>query len=288
MPAYGRPNPHTQPARRGRRGYVLLASAWLLLGAGALAGWLAVSSRPAHRPVHTATLHRADLPRADLPEPARANAPAEAIGPRVHQFAARPSPSAGAHQIEPAAEADPAPGTEPDSKPEEARETAGDTRPRPGTSPSAQPAAGGDGTDADAAANPAPEPTTDATTDPAAIPQVKLAARTDKSDANPPPAGPPPPPVPRSVVGPAARPAAEAAGGRYSIQVGAFRQRENAVERAARLGQAGYDVRIVHAFATRSRLYMVRLGQFDARPAAMAYAHRLAQDVGMETWPVRN
>jgi hypothetical protein len=33
---------------------------------------------------------------------------------------------------------------------------------------------------------------------------------------------------------------------------------------------------------------MVRLGGFDARPAAMAYARRLARDVGVETWPVRN
>jgi len=293
MPANGRPNLHAEPARRGRRGEILLAAAWvLLLGAGALAGWLAAAAEPPERAVHTATLHRGDLR-----EPAPANAAAEAIDPWVRQLAAPPSLGADARRAEPTAQAEPQADLHAEAQAEaeaksrselqtertSSRDAAGDARPHPSANDRARPADGDDGKTA--GADPAP----DLAAGPGAIPQVRLAARTDGPDAAPPAAGPPPPPpVPRSVVGPATRPAAEETGGRYSVQVGAFRQRENAVERAARLSQAGYEVRIVHAFATRSRLYMVRLGQFDARPAAMAYARRLAQDVGMETWPVRN
>ncbi|WP_169816638.1 SPOR domain-containing protein [Rhodovibrio salinarum] len=121
------------------------------------------------------------------------------------------------------------------------------------------------------------------------ISDLQVAARTDDAQgtdaANSSSAPPLPPAVPQSD---APRVIETTEAGRYSVQVGAFREIENAIARAQQLSQAGYDVRIVHAFATRSRLYMVRLGQFDARPAAMAYARQLAQDVKVETWPVRN
>jgi cell division septation protein DedD len=113
---------------------------------------------------------------------------------------------------------------------------------------------------------------------------VQLASRAPGLEAS----SPPPPAVPRALAPPSARTEAAEVQGRYSVQVGAFRQRANALARAQRLRAAGYEVRVVHLFATRSRLYMVRLGQFDARPAAIAYARQLARDVEVETWPVRN
>ncbi|MDZ7714368.1 MAG: SPOR domain-containing protein [Rhodovibrio sp.] len=92
---------------------------------------------------------------------------------------------------------------------------------------------------------------------------------------------------------PSPRPAAPAAGalapaGRYSVQVGAFRDPANASAQAARLSAAGYTPRIVHAQATQSRLYMVRLGAFDDRSAARAYAGQIAERLDIDTWPVAN
>ena len=87
-----------------------------------------------------------------------------------------------------------------------------------------------------------------------------------------------------------AAPAAEAAApaGRYSVQVGAFRDPANASAQAARLSAAGYTPRIVHAQATQSRLYMVRLGAFHDRSAARAYAGQIAERLDIDTWPVAN
>jgi hypothetical protein len=51
---------------------------------------------------------------------------------------------------------------------------------------------------------------------------------------------------------------------------------------------AGYTPRIVHAMATQSRLYMVRLGAFPDRPAASAFASQLAERLDIDTWPVGN
>lgn len=76
--------------------------------------------------------------------------------------------------------------------------------------------------------------------------------------------------------------------GGYSVQVGAYRQRANALAQAARLLAAGYAPRIVHARATQSRLFMVRLGAFDARPTARAYARQLARTLDVDTFPVAN
>ena len=98
----------------------------------------------------------------------------------------------------------------------------------------------------------------------------------------------PPPPVPRGVVGSATSATPHTETARYSVQIGAFRDRANALTRAAKVSVAGYDVRIVHELATRSRLYKVRFGAFDARPAAMTYARQLSDELGIETWPVRN
>ena len=83
-------------------------------------------------------------------------------------------------------------------------------------------------------------------------------------------------------------PAASRPDGGYSVQVGAFRQRANARARAARLSAAGYAPRIVHARATKTRLFMVRLGAFDARPAAQAYARQVTRALDVDTWPVAN
>jgi cell division septation protein DedD len=199
------------------------------------------------------------------PEPAAQAVSAQAIDPRIHQLAARdalaPVP------LDDGADAVPA------SPPAGAR-----------LEPSVQPLA------------PVPEipdaidrfdnPGNEVPTTP---PADRLATLDDTAEAGGPAgAGPLPPPVPRSIAATGSGWPAASSSARYSVQVGAFRMRENAVERAARLSEAGYEVRIVHAFATHSRLYMVRLGAFDARPAAIAYARRLARDVGVETWPVRN
>ncbi|MBK1667139.1 hypothetical protein CKO28_03650 [Rhodovibrio sodomensis] len=95
-------------------------------------------------------------------------------------------------------------------------------------------------------------------------------------------------PVTASSVTSAIAAAAPPPAGRYSVQVGAFRHPANALKRAARLSDAGYAARIVHAQATQSRLFMVRLGAFADRPAASTFARRLAQQLDIETWPVAN
>jgi cell division septation protein DedD len=95
--------------------------------------------------------------------------------------------------------------------------------------------------------------------------------------------------APRAQAAPDATAAADAtAQGRYSVQVGAFRDPANASAQAARLSAAGYTPRIVHAMATQSRLYMVRLGAFPDRPAASAFASQLAERLDIDTWPVGN
>jgi cell division septation protein DedD len=94
------------------------------------------------------------------------------------------------------------------------------------------------------------------------------------------------PPAPRPTPTDAA--AAVVPQGRYSVQVGAFRDPANASAQAARLSAAGYTPRIVHARATQSRLYMVRLGAFPDRPAASAFASQIADRLDIDTWPVAN
>jgi cell division protein FtsN len=91
------------------------------------------------------------------------------------------------------------------------------------------------------------------------------------------------PPAPRPTPTDAAAAAVEA---RYSVQVGAFRDPANASAQAARLSAAGYTPRIVHARATQSRLYMVRLGAFPDRPAANAFATQIADRLDIDTWTV--
>ncbi len=262
MPAHDSIASQAHPLNRTSwHGYGLLAAAWLLfLAAVAVAGWFVQTSSPGERTVHTATLYSGVVP--SPPEPAAQPVTAGAIDPRVRQLAARdalaPVPlDDGADAVASSHQFDAGPGAPP-------------TAPAP-----AIPVAI-DGVDAPGAEIPAP-PSAD-----------RLAARSDAATAGKTGVGPLPPPVPRSIVATAAGWSESDTVARYSVQVGAFRMRENAVERAARLSEAGYEVRIVHAFATHSRLYMVRLGAFDARPAAMAYARQLASDVGVETWPVRN
>jgi len=262
MPAHDSIASQAHPLdRKSWHGYGLLAAAWLLfLAPVALAGWFVHTSGPSERPVRTATLYSGALP--NLAEPAVRTVAAEAIDPRVHQLAARdvlgpvptedhagaPSPQAGA-RLEPG---------DPQSPPIPAIPGATDRFLDPGPEVAAPP------------------------------PADRLAVPSDAPEAGTPGAAPLPPPVPRTLVAAAAGWPDSGSASRYSVQVGAFRVRDNAVERAARLSEAGYEVRIVHAFATHSRLYMVRLGAFDARPAAMAFARQLALDAGVETWPVRN
>ena len=264
MPAHDSIASQARPlAGRPWQGYGLLAVAWLLfLAAVALAGWFVHASGQGERPVHTATLYSDAVP--SPPEPAAQPLTAQAIGPRIRQLAARDAQ---------------APVPQDDRADAVARPPQSGARRAPSAPPSSPVPAIPDaigGFDDRGAERPAPPPAD------------RLAARRDATDADTTGAGPLPPPVPRSIVATAAGWPDSDSAARYSVQVGAFRMRDNAVERAARLSEAGYDVRIVHAFATHSRLYMVRLGGFDARPAAMAYAQRLARDVDVETWPVRN
>ena len=270
-------SPQQHPNHGAWRGYGLLAAAWLVvIAAGGVAGWVVHTGIDPDRPVRTAALHAGLLPEPPAPT---ATEQAGTIDPRFRQIATRQPGSAGLTN-RPATVADP-------------------TATAPGDTPETPaipriPAAGSqsDG-DRDADGEGAGDAVADRSDDPSAEPSpaasgVQVAARANGPAGAADAAGPMPPPVPRSVVSaPFGGPQAGSVS-RYSVQVGAFRQRENAVERAARLSEAGYDVRIVHAFATHSRLYMVRLGQFDARPAAMAYARQLARDVAVETWPVRN
>jgi cell division protein FtsN len=245
-----------------------LAVAWLLLlGTGALAGWLVHTSDSDARPVHTATLYSGVLPD----PPTSPVAAAEETDPRMTQLAARDALTTIATDGRAADTA--AAYTAADPAPERAdqRQTANP----PATAIPAIPVAV-ERTD---------EPTPEANGGPIAN---QLAALADAPPAEAADAGPLPPPIPRSLVATASPWPETGSAARYSVQVGAFRVRENAVARAARLSEAGYEVRIVHALATHSRLYMVRLGAFDARPAAMAYARRVGRDVGFETWPVRN
>jgi cell division protein FtsN len=272
MPAHNSTDPR---AGRGNasplQGYGLLAAAWLLLlGGAALAGWYVHTSGPGERPVRTAVLHAGELP--EPPAPAATAGRSGEIDPRVRQLAAR---------LLATAPVDSAP-TEADAIPSATEPPAAPTAPVPDEIDGAETDSTETSSAETSSAETGPDPET------ASVPSVQLAARTDAPDSQAEAAGPMPPPVPRSVVSPMLSGAEQGDAARYSVQVGAFRLRENAVERAARLSEAGYDVRIVHAFATRSRLYMIRLGQFDARPAAMAYARQLARDVGVETWPVRN
>lgn len=262
------------------RGYGLLAAAWLVvLAAGGVAGWVVHTGADADRPVRTGALHSAALPEPPAPT---ATALAGAIDPRFRQIATR-QPGPGGLTNRPAAADDPSATTPGDT----ARTPAIPRIPAAGNQSDGGARADTDAT-AHATAQPSDEPFPTPSADPSAgSVGVQVAGRAAGPEGET-AAGPMPPPVPRSVVSGPFGGAQAGSISRYSVQVGAFRQRENAVKRAAGLREAGYDVRIVHAFATHSRLYMVRLGQFDARPAAMAYARQLARDVAVETWPVRN
>jgi cell division protein FtsN len=254
MPARGRTDSlGANASRRSGLAYGILAAAWLLiLAASGLAGWYVHTNAQTDPRVRTAVLHAGDLPAAPEPATATAGDDPEAIDPRVLQLAARESLL---------------------STPEPAdRATTGTAAPQPPKQDTP--------TTAREVADRSPTRASNTAT------RAQIAARTHVPASGSAASGPMPPPIPRSVITSVNSRASDAA--RYSVQVGAFRLRENAVERATRLSEAGYEMRIVHLFATHSRLYMVRLGDFDARPAAMAYAQRLSRDVGVETWPVRN
>ena len=267
MPAPDQTAPHASASREaGWRGSGVLTGAWLLvLALVGSAGWMAAADTPAERRPLDAEIYRGELPD---PQVTVAAGPPTEADPRIRQLVVRdllrPLPASRG-------------GTgNPDAPPKANTPPKADTGPAP-------PSAGAAGDPVDAVSgSPAASP------DAKVLPSVQLAARSDSGGVGASDAGPLPPAVPQARGGQTGRRGGDEGAGRYSVQIGAFRVRANALARAARLSEAGYDARILHAFATRSRLYMVRVGAFDARPAAIAHARELSRDVGMETWPVRN
>jgi cell division protein FtsN len=93
-----------------------------------------------------------------------------------------------------------------------------------------------------------------------------------------PPAPPPEPPATKpSRTLPAPQPAmAQSADGRYSVQVGSFRAREQAEELRGRLRSKGYAARIqLTRIPGKGIWYRVRVGRFADRAAASRAAQRL-------------
>ena len=277
-------SPRQRPSGGGWQGYGLLAAAWLgVLGAGGVAAWVVHTGVDTDRPIRTAAIYSGPLPEA--PAPTATDQPGP-LDPRFRQIATRVPGPAGLTDL-PVAPPAPAVSAAAATAPGDAAAAPGTAIPRiPAGASQSDGETDEDGDPAaDLSDDRSPHPSAEPFPDPAGVQVAALASGPQDETIT---AGPMPPPVPRSIVSAPFGGAQAGTASRYSVQVGAFRLRENAVERAARLSAAGYDVRIVHVFATHSRLYMVRIGQFDARPAAMAYARQLARDVAVETWPVRN
>jgi DedD protein len=68
------------------------------------------------------------------------------------------------------------------------------------------------------------------------------------------------------------------AGGRFTIQVGAYRTRAAADALQAKLGGGGYEVYVVEAAAPEGVRYRVRVGSFVTQDAARAAAAKLADE----------
>lgn len=92
--------------------------------------------------------------------------------------------------------------------------------------------------------------------------------------ASPPsaPAAPPPPGLPpRSAAG-------SPAGGGYTVQVGAFRERRPAEHLRARLAEAGHAAYVVETSGADGSHYRVRVGRFSTREEAQRAVARLAAE----------
>ena len=63
----------------------------------------------------------------------------------------------------------------------------------------------------------------------------------------------------------------------YSVQIGAFRQRPEAENRAAVLKAKGYEY-FIEPPKDGSELYLLKVGRFDSRPAAVAAQLKLKRD----------
>jgi cell division protein FtsN len=64
---------------------------------------------------------------------------------------------------------------------------------------------------------------------------------------------------------------------KYSVQVGAFRQAEQAASRASALKARGYPCNLIPPGGT-NELYLVTVGAFDSRADAVAMQLRLKKD----------
>jgi cell division protein FtsN len=82
------------------------------------------------------------------------------------------------------------------------------------------------------------------------------------------------PPAPRTEE---KAPPSQAGALKYSVQVGAFRQAEQAEARASALKAKGYPCSVLPPAGT-NELYLVRVGEFDSRADAVAMQLRLKKD----------
>ena len=69
----------------------------------------------------------------------------------------------------------------------------------------------------------------------------------------------------------------------FSIQVGAFSVKRNAINLAHRLRRKGYSVNIVSPVPGKSRLYKVRIGTFKSETAAQRAAWKLGRNEKLDT-----
>ena len=66
----------------------------------------------------------------------------------------------------------------------------------------------------------------------------------------------------------------------YSLQLGAFKDRQNAQNLKEKFDRLGYDVEIVRISRSRENLYAVWLGKFETRALAQNFAVKNREDVG--------
>lgn len=126
------------------------------------------------------------------------------------------------------------------------------------------------------------------------VPQVETPAPapvtpapTPRAAATPPPVTPPaPPPVTPPAAPVTAKPAPAPAAGGWSVQVGAYRARENAERQARDLAAKGYAASAV-APPTPGGLFRVRIGPFAQRAEADRVVTRLRSQEGLSSSVIR-